>query len=150
MGYWAKKAANKPTHQAPLIARSLGCSNFIDIGAHNDWNHYTRETVLNSPIPPPPEFDESIEYMHKSIIKTVGKIPYPSLNIRPHPLITKLLNEDIKRQKEERETGYSWLKARFTDPIQKRKLKLINVIFPGTNSVQISKLTQDKFYESNI
>ena len=134
-GYWAKKAANKVTHQPPLPPRAPGSNNYIEIGRHDHWNRYSREIVLHRPFPPPPEFDESLESIDKTIIKMVGKVTYPSLSTKPHPVITRLLNEDVQRQKEERETGYSWVKARFNTPLQRRKLRIINALFLGGNKV---------------
>jgi len=134
LGHWAKKAANKPTHQTPLSPRSPGACDYIEIGSNQYHNYYTREILLNSPFPPP-EFHESIESVREKCIKAVGNIPYPRLNLKTHPLISKLLNDDIQRIKESRETGYSWVKPRFDTALQKRKLRLINALFFGANKV---------------
>ena len=148
-GYWAKKAANKSVHQPPLPPRFPGNDNHIEIGACDYWQRFSREVIFNNPIPPPPEFDTSLESIRNTIIKLVGKVSYPSLNSRPHPLITKLINEDTARIKEISETGYSWLKARFTTAIQKRRLRIINALFLGANkvfgkpSISINKYDED-------
>lgn len=135
LGHWAKKAANKPIHQTPLTPRAPGASQYIEIETNQYRNHYTREILLNSPFPPPPDFHESIDSVHEKSIKNVGTIPYPRLTLKPHPLISKLLNDDIQRIKEARETRYSWVKPRFDTALQKRKLRLINALFLGANKV---------------
>lgn len=149
-GYWAKKAANKPTHQPPMPLRQPGSSDYIEIGTANHFNHYSREVVLHRPFPPPPDFDESLESVHKSITEKVGHIPYPILNTRSHPLISRLLNDDTQRRKEEREQSYSWLKPRFTDALQKRKLRIINALFLGSNKVSGKPYISISKYDDDI
>lgn len=135
-GYWAKKAANKHVNQPSLPPRLPGCSIYIEIGSHHYIDLYSREIVLNSPIPPPPYFEESIDMMYSSICRKVDVIAASSLNKSQHPLIAKHLNEDTQRQNKEGETGYMWLKPRFKTSIQRRKLRIISAIFNG--AIQLS------------
>ena len=148
-GYWAKKPSCKSLHQPPLSSRLPGHPIYIEIDA-NYRDYYSRESVLNRPIPPYPEYGNTLLDIKNRIVTLIGTVTYPSLSTSPHPLITKILNEDVKRKKEAQGSGYSWLKARFTSPIQKRKLRIINALFLNTNKVSSKPYISISKYDDDI
>lgn len=129
-GYWARKDAGKPAVRQPLPPRFPGQSNTIEIGAgrFGYWSASTPD-LINDPLPPRPEFSESVESVRGRITKMVGKVPYPTLQSRQHPLVAKLLAQDQERQLEFQKHRYFWDQPHFDSVIERRRLRIFNAIF---------------------
>jgi hypothetical protein len=134
-GYWAKKQAGKPTIQVSIPRRPPGMSDEIFLGGAGNNNYYsygsrTKEELLG-PLPPPPEFIESLEHVRESIKKAVGKISVPREVRIWHPAIDRLLKDDDRRREAQRSDSYSWDKPLFDSPLERRRLRLLNGLFFG-------------------
>lgn len=149
IGYWNKKYAGKKVIKAEFTPRLPGASDVIHIGG--DQYSYDRSIdLLNEPLPPPPEFDESLQSVRDRIVKMVGKVVCSSTLNRVHPLIQKLLNQDEERQREYQDRGYSWNKPIFDTPIQKRRLRILNAIFLSTKDLGCKpSMTTSKYSDDN-
>ncbi|MET0116027.1 MAG: hypothetical protein ABW090_01250 [Sedimenticola sp.] len=146
-GHWAKKRAGKRLTKIKLPLRFPGASNIVKFGNRyaSDWPKITLNTVL----PPPPEFDETIEDLRNRVADMVGKVTYPQTTTKTHPIIQKFLDQDEERQKEYVKHPYSWYAPRFDTPIEKRRLRILNAIFLATTrlgckpDMSISKYADD-------
>jgi hypothetical protein len=131
LGHWAKKTAGKNTSQEALPDRPPGMDDEVVIGAgqgywHSGWN----EEELLAPLPPPPEFEESIERVRERIAKTVGKLTVPREVRIWHPTLDKLLKEDEQRRERQRASSFpsSWDAPRFDTPFERRRLRVLNTL----------------------
>ena len=131
LGHWAKKTAGKNTSQEALAERPPGMDDEVVIGAgqgywHSGWN----EEELLAPLPPPPEFEESIERVRERIAKTVGKLTVPREVRIWHPTVDKLLKEDEQRRERQRASSFpsSWDAPRFDTPFERRRLRVLNTL----------------------
>lgn len=132
LGYWAKRAANKPVMQPALPRRGLGQSREIEIG--RDRHHYHRqsdEEILASPVPPPPAFEDSLDEVARRACEMLGKRKIAASLASPHPAIAKLLEEDELRRKKQQESKWpsSYDAPRFESPLQRRRLRILNGLF---------------------
>lgn len=147
-GYWARKDAGKPTIQPSLPPRFPGLSNSLTIGAERfRYSRSTSADLLNQPLPPAPEFSESLASVRERVTKIVGKVAYPIIQSRSHPLIKKLLAKDDERRKEYQIRGYHWDKPHFDTPIQKRRLRIYNAIFLATQQISCKPEISTSSYE---
>jgi len=131
LGYWAKKAAGKSMSQVGLAERPPGMDDEVVIGAgvgywHSSW---TKEELLG-PLPPPPEFEEPIEYVRERIAKTVGKVTVPREVRDWQPAVDKLLKEDEQRRERQHASSFpsSWDAPRFDTPFERRRLRALNSV----------------------
>jgi hypothetical protein len=110
-GYWAKKDAGKPTRQAPLPPRPPGMDDEVQIGGGNSWYwNWSREELLG-PIPPAPQFEETLERVRERIAPIIGKVSVPRQVRAWHPAIARLLAEDERRRQKQEASPYpfSWM-----------------------------------------
>ncbi len=133
-GYWAKKPAGKPVVRPNLPPRFPGGSNEVEIGRYYD-TRLSDEEIIDSPLPPPPVFPEDLEALRGRVFKMAGKVEYPALTGRIHPLIGKLLQQEEKRRKEHESYSSSWYRAEYKPSVDKRELRILNAIFLATQKV---------------
>ncbi len=134
-GYWARKEAGKNTLQDALSARPPGMGDEVIVGGGgNYWHWHLSDEELLGPIPPPPEFAESIEAVRERIAKVVGKVTVPRDLAIWHPAIGRLLKEDDKRREKQAASRYpmSWDNPLFDVPIERRRLRILNTLFLAT------------------
>ena len=134
-GYWAKKEAGKSTLQDALSARPPGMGDEVIVGGGgNYWHWHLSDEELLGPIPPPPEFAESIEAVRERIAKVVGKLTVPRDIVIWHPAIDRLLKEDDKRREKQLAARYqmSWDNPMFDAPIERRRLRILNTLLLAT------------------
>jgi hypothetical protein len=134
-GYWAKKEAGKSTLQDAISARPPGMGDEVIVGGGgNYWYWHLSDEELLGPIPPPPEFAESIEAVRERIAKVIGKVTIPRDIAIWHPAIDRLLKEDDKRREKQLAAPYpvSWDNPLFDAPIERRRLRILNTLFLAT------------------
>jgi hypothetical protein len=94
---------------------------------YQDW----KKEELLGPLPPPPEFSESIEAMRERIAKVIGKVTV-SREVRVwHPAIDHLLKENETRREKQRAFPYptSLNEPPFDLPFERRRLRILNSLF---------------------
>lgn len=131
-GYWAKKEAGKPVTRPGLPARGFGQEDLVVIG--RDWyNHRSDDAeILSTPIPPPPVFEPGLEVIQQRAAALVARAPLPVRSPRGwHSQIQKLLDADEVRAKKKRESAYPsiWDGPIFSDPFERRRLRILNALF---------------------
>src|SRR6266849_5304209 len=134
-GYWAKKEVGKSTLQEALPARPPGMSHEVVVGGGgNYWHWHLSNEELRGPIPPRPEFVESIEAVRERIAKVIGNVTIPRDIAIWHPAIDRLLKEDDKRHERQAAARYSmsWDNPLFDAPIERRRLRILNTLFLAT------------------
>lgn len=132
-GYWAKLQAGKKVSQRSLPPRGLGMDDEVQIGGHSwyGYNSHSDQEILNSPVPPPPVFEEDIQAIRERVAKIVAKAKFPKTLQNPHRFVAKLLTQDEERQKKRMESRYpsifddSW----FDSPFEQRRLRIINALY---------------------
>jgi hypothetical protein len=131
LGYWAKRAAGKALPQPPLPPRGFGKSDEIHFGRDRyGYSHFTDEEVLNSPDPSPPSFSESMDDVIARATSIVGVVKARASLQRSHPLVEKLLQEDVDRQRKQQESKWPVFdKPLFDSPAGRRRLRIVNSIF---------------------
>ncbi|MFC5353777.1 hypothetical protein [Azospirillum himalayense] len=128
-GYWARKQAGKPTSKRPLPPRFPGASDTIEIGGGSYRGYYRSEIGLDTPLPPPPTFEEDMAALTERVRRMVGKVTCPKLTTSPHRLIATLLEKDEVRRQEYARTRFSMYAPRYDTPNAKRRLRILNGIF---------------------
>jgi len=100
------------------------------VGGGNDWYgpQWTREELLG-PLPPPPEFNISLETIRERIATAIGKVTVPREVRVWHPAIQRLLNNDEVHREKLRTEPYYWHKPLFESPLEMRRLRLLNSLF---------------------
>lgn len=103
-------------------------------GGGNYWHWHLSDEELLGPIPPPPEFAESIAAVRERIAKVVGKLTVPRDIVIWHPAIDRLLKEDDKRREKQLAARYqmSWDNPMFDAPIERRRLRFLNTLLLAT------------------
>jgi hypothetical protein len=100
-GYWARKAAGKPTTERPLPPRFPGASNTVSVGGRR-WEYasdpHWREKLVNNPLPPAPTFDESLDAVTERVQRMLGKVKLISDLSAPYHAIAPLLAKDEERR----------------------------------------------------
>jgi len=137
-GYWAKKEAGKSTSQESLPLRPPGMSDEVIVGGRGDqWYWHLSDEELLGPIPPAPEFRESVEALRERVAKAIGKVTVPRDTIIWHPAIDRLLKEDEKRREKQAAASYpmSWDNPLFESPIERRRLRILNALFLATAKI---------------
>ena len=131
-GYWAKKDAGKPTFQVALPIRPPGMDDQVLIAAGQSyWYQDRKKEELLGPLPPPPEFLESIEAVRERIVKVIGKVSVPREVRVWHPAIDRLLKEAETLREEQHGSPYpmSWKELRSDSPVGRRRLRILNSLF---------------------
>ena len=131
-GHWAKRAAGKKTSPVALPPRPPGMSDEVVIARGRDYWYVnlTREELLG-PLPPQPEFPESLEAVRERIARAIGKVTVPKKVLRWHPTIEQLLKEDDRRREQQSSLAYqtSWNSPLFDSPLERRRLRILNSLF---------------------
>lgn len=130
-GYWARLAAGKAVVKATLPARPPGLSPEVSFGDHRHWyRSWSREELLG-PIPPPPEFEESLESFRARIEAGLGKVTCPNKNAVWHLGLQRLLLQDEARKRKVATAAYSfsWDQPLFDSAIEQRRLRILNSVF---------------------
>lgn len=127
-GYWAKKRSGAPVVQVRLPHRSPGAPERIWIGGEprnwgygDDWE----KAVLESPVPPVPQFDEEMEAFKARAQKLVGHVPFLPTFQAAFGDVSKLLAQDEKR----RASQWSFDKPIYDSGLPRRRLLIIHSIF---------------------
>jgi hypothetical protein len=132
-GYWAKLQAGKKVSQRSLPPRGLGMDDEIQIGGHSwyGYNSPSDQEILNSPIPPVPEFEEELQAVRARAEQMVSKVKLPKTLQNPHRFVAKLLVQDDERQKKKLESRYPSIfdDPWFDSPFEQRRLKIISALY---------------------
>lgn len=133
-GYWAKRDSGKPTRRDALAPRAPGMDDEVDIGGGNRWYQNGSREALLAPIPPEPEFEDTIETIRARIVKEIGKVTVPRDVHIWHPVIERLLADDEKRQQKPLSSPNPafWDAPRFNSPSARRRLRILNSLFLAT------------------
>jgi hypothetical protein len=152
-GYWARKAAGKPTIERPLPLRFPGASNTISVGGRR-WEYVSdphwREKLINNPLPPAPTFDESIDAVTERVQQMIGKVKLLRDLATPHRSIAPLLEKDEERRKEFLRTSYDWYKPHHDSPSEQRRLKILNSLFTALQRIGCPSAIGTSKYDQEI
>ena len=79
-------------------------------GRHDYWYRTWTDEELLGPLPPPPQFDATIESVRERIVKIIGKVKVPREVTYWHPAISHVLKQDEERRERQRASVYvsSW------------------------------------------
>ena len=145
VGYWAKQAAGKARPQPALPARGLGQSDTVVVGGDR-WGYarISDEEIVRAQIPPPPSFTEGIVEVTGRARQLIGQVPKTRSLKQPHPLIAKLLEEDEQRRLKVLESSWHWDKPLFDNPMEQRRLRLINRLFLTFSRCQFKPVVSGK------
>jgi len=104
----------------------------VQIGGRQEyWYQTWTDEELLGPLPPPPQFDTTIESVRERITKEIGKVTVARKISWWHPSISRLLKEDDeRRQKQQTSTYvYSWDQPKFDSNLEQRRLRILNALF---------------------
>ncbi|MBS4083713.1 MAG: hypothetical protein KGZ73_09205 [Rhizobiales bacterium] len=128
-GYWARKAAGRPTNRAALPARFPGASDRTSRDANHTYSFNRVEEYAGMAIPPEPTFDEELPALRQLVAKLVGKVPHVRDFQSSHQLVAKLLEHDEERRADYRRSPISLYAPKYDDGIERRRLLIINTLF---------------------
>ena len=129
-GHWTRKAAGGRVRLTPLPLRPPGMSYHVEVGSVR-CDSPLDESELLGPLPPPPEFEETLEEVRTRAAKAIGKVSAPRNVRRWHPVITRLLKADERREQRPRRYLFDWARdpPRFDTPFERRRLRILNALF---------------------
>jgi hypothetical protein len=130
-GYWARLAAGKRVVKAALPARPPGLSPEVSFGDRRHWyRSWSREELL-APIPPLPEFEETLEAVRTRIEAGLGKVTCPSKGGVCHTGIQRLFLQDEERKRKVAASAYpfAWDQPLFGSATEQRRLRILNSVF---------------------
>lgn len=133
MGHWAKVKAGKKVHRLPLLARGPGMSNEIEIGGRRYHYSYDRRSdeELAASEPRPPVFEDELSDVKSRVKKSIKKFSVSRELEKVHRLLRRFLDDDEERRKKVETSRYvsSWDMPIFDDPLERRRLKILNALF---------------------
>jgi hypothetical protein len=132
LGYWAKKDAGKSVIQPELPPRGLGQSGSIEIGRGASYaRSYTNEEILRLTLTPPKPFPDGFPEVMERAQQIVGKVRFSPSLAKPHPQVSRLLNDDDKRREKQKTDSFaaSFYPPLFDSPFEKRRLRIMNCLF---------------------
>lgn len=106
-------------------------SDEITVGGGSYYGYgYISDRELLELEPVPPTFDEELESVRKRVESLIRSVPIPKFPERAHRQIRKLLDADEERRLKYAASRWpsSWDKPLFDDPVEVRRLRLINAI----------------------
>jgi len=129
-GYWAKRQAGRRTIRAAMPPRAPGAADAITVGGEGRWGYpLSYDEHDYEPIPPAPNFSESIDEVAQRIRKAVGIVRLSRSLQKPHPQIAQFLEEDERRRQKHQTSPYSWNEPQFDSAFERRRLRILNSIF---------------------
>lgn len=140
-GYWAKIAAGKTVKQIPLQKRGPGMSDEVTVGGGRyGWYRSISDEELLQLAPQPPEFTEPIEKTEAEAKALIKEAPIPPFPSHAHHKIRRLLEADeVWRQKRLSDSFmFSWEGPYFDEPIEQRRLTIINAIMTALERAGMS------------
>lgn len=147
-GYWNRRHAGKRVAQVALPDRPPGVGEEILIGGgKNRWPRGPSESeIASTPLPSAPSFDEPIEAVRRKVVKKVGRVRISRLLDPIHPDISRLLQEDEDRRKEQRARSYfsSWNAPIFEGAFETRRLTILNTLMLNLARVGAKSSRQGK------
>ena len=152
-GYWARKAAGKKTWVPPLPERPPAMDDEVLIGGRQEYWYqpWTNEELL-PPLPPPPQFDTTIESVRERITKEIGKVTLAHKVTWWHPAISHLLKKDEERREKQRTSTFvsSLDQPKFESALDRRKLRLLNALFGAVGKFQGRPLPDEDAVKGSI
>jgi hypothetical protein len=136
-GHWAKVPSRRPENP-PLPARQLGTHEIVTLAFLQGSGSLEEadKMLLAGEIPPPPAFDESMDFVRESLERQVAKLKIKPTMSPVHPGIQGLLDEDKLRDEVWRKHGYqSWEEPYFKSKYEQRRLKIVNAVLLGLAKV---------------
>lgn len=130
-GYWAKLKVGKPVRKTPLPPRGFGMSHEVIIGNRDTWwrqPSVSDEKILSGS-PEPPIFEDGLDAEAARAERLVGRVTVPKTLDDPHVLIRRLLEADAARREEALQSRWSSRQPLFDEPIEQRRLRLLNALF---------------------
>jgi hypothetical protein len=160
LGKTSRNEAGKKRLVQPLPERPPAMGDDVQLGGkHERWYRTLTDDEVLGPLPPPPEFEHTLQSIRDRITKTIGKVTAPSEVNAWHPAISHLLKEDEKRRESQRTSEYvsSWDRPQFDDPAARRRLRILNSLFVAVEKFN-GRPSPDKdavkssisFYDQNV
>lgn len=146
-GYWAKRDAGKMPPKPPLPPRFPGDEGIVYIGQYETHRRTEDEIISESPILP--AYYESLDEMRERVAQLIGKVAYPPLKTKTHPIILNFLSQDEERKSEHEKNPFDWNKPVFDAPIEKRRLRILNAIFLSSTRLGCSPSMTTSRYQHN-
>jgi hypothetical protein len=137
-GYWARKRAGLTVEQAPLPDPQRGKDR---TGLHwpgdddlDEMFDFAPEptppaaVTVEAALPPRPTFADDIKERLKMLREQVGEVVVHQTSARTHGVGRRLLDEDRWRRDSDARFLGPWNGPKFTSPLARRRLKLLNTV----------------------
>lgn len=131
-GHWAKLKAGKKVNRVALPPRGPGLEDPIIVGkGRMRWYGPSDDRILNSPIPPAPEFHEPIEELGARVKKMVGRDRVLATLDNPHRLLKEYLMADAERRRIYESSRHPSISDAplFDTPFEQRRLSILSGLF---------------------
>lgn len=125
-GYWNKLHAGKSVTKVALPERDLGTVNHISLSG--TLPPELRDRIQGEPGVPSAR-EEPIELLTERFRKRLGTVAMPRGFTPTHPLIAALLRKDDEYRIKAQNNPYSWLRPKFDEAFERRRLRIINGLF---------------------
>lgn len=133
-GHWNRVHAGQKVKTAPLPSRPPGVSDTVDIGQW-DYRHHEKRLVETEPVAP--TFDEPIEALRERIARNLGIVAASKNLAPPHAAFRRQVDDDARRA-----TQSTWHTAIFDQPVEKRRLRILQGLFYGLSRLDCSATVQ--------
>lgn len=135
-GYWNKLRAGQKPKVIALPPRPPGVSDTISFG---QWNYLENNRKLLESEPVAPIFVEPIEAVRARVSRNIG-IVVASKNLTPaHAAFRRQYEDDARRAAES-----TWYTAIFNDPLENRRLRILQGLFYGLSRLDCDVTVQGR------
>ena len=135
-GHWNKVHAGQKVKTTPLPIRPPGVSDEITIGA---WDYRECNKRLMEAEPVAPVFEEPIEILRERVARNLGVVVASKHLSPPHAAFRRQVEDDARRA-----TQSTWYSSLFNDPLEKRRLRMLQGLFYGLSRLDCSVTVQGR------
>jgi len=130
-GYWAKKQSGKNVGRQPMPPRGIGMSDIVEFGGSHSFYGRDREAEILNSNPQESVFEDNLDELTKQVKAKIKRVTVPRDMTKAHWQIRKLLDDDevIRQEQLSSKYSFSWKVPVFDDPIEKRRLRILNALF---------------------
>ena len=136
-GHWAQLRNGRAVRRPALPMRLPGQLPTVSVGGANSGRSWSYVVDLDAPAVAP-EFKEEIGAQVAAAMAAIGKVQVRRDLSSPHKGLARVLRKEARRRAKTSESGYSWGKPIFGDPVHQRQLRIFNNLAHAFERISVS------------